>query len=119
MRLNVWHWGRTLLATIWLATGCGSGWSQVAVAPTALESEPQEVRVTRDDGSRVVFAVPRIERDSLFGEVDGQPQAMAMSEVQRLALPAASKSRRAAGTVTAITGFLVFAASWIWFATRY
>lgn len=118
MRLSARPWRRTLLAGTWLATGCGAGWSQVAVAPTALESEPMEVRVTLDNGSRVVFDVPRIERDSLFGEVDGAPRAMAMADVQRLALPVASKSKRAAGTVAVIAALLVFTAGWAYLALR-
>jgi hypothetical protein len=112
MRLSARRWQWALLPTLWIATGCGAGWSQVPVAPTALESEPMEVRVTRDDGSRVVFSVPRIERDSLFGEVDGRPRVMALSEVRRLALPVASKSRKAAGTVAVIAALAVFAAGW-------
>ena len=118
MRVSAPRWRRTLLAATCLTAGCGAGWSQVAAAPTALESEPMEVRVTLDDGSRVVFAVPRIERDTLFGEVHGRPQAMAMSEVRRLALPVASKSRRAAGTVAAIAGILVFAAGWTYIVVQ-
>ena len=104
---------RAVVATAWLATGCGAGWSQVAVTPTALESEPMEVRATLEDGSRVVVAVPRIERDTLFGEVHGQPHAMAMSEVRRLALPVASKSRRSAGTVIVVTAIGVLVAGWV------
>ena len=116
MSARRWQWA--LLPTLCVATGCGAGWSQVAVAPTALESEPMEVRVTREDGSRVVFSLPRIERDTLFGEVEGKPRAMAMAEVERLALPVASKSRRAAGTVAAIAGILVFAAGWTFLVVR-
>jgi len=118
MRLSALRWRATVLAASWLATGCGAGWSQVAVAPGALASEPMEVRVTLDDGSRVVFAVPRIEGDSLFGEVDGSYRAMPLSEVRRLALPVASKSRRAAGTVAAIAGLVVFAAGWTYLVAR-
>ena len=110
MSARRWQWA--ILPILWMATGCGAGWSQVAVAPAALEREPMEVRVTRDDGSRVVFSVPRIERDSLFGELDGRPRVMALSEVRRLALPVASKSRKAAGTVAVIAALAVFAAGW-------
>lgn len=92
--------------------GCGAGWSQVPVAPAALESEPIEVRATMADGSRLVIAVPRIERDSLFGEVDGAPFAIAMADVSRLALPAATKSKRSAGTVAVITAIAVVAFGW-------
>ena len=95
-----------------LLNACGAGWSQVPVAPAALESEPAEVRATMANGSRVVISMPRIERDSLFGEVDGTPRAMAMVDVRRLALPVASKGRRDAGTVAVITALATVVAGW-------
>ena len=111
MRLSrVGRW--VVVAATVLLCGCGAGWSQVPVAPTALESEPMEVRATLQDGSRLVLSAPRIERDSLFGEVDGRPRALPMAQVQRLALPVASKSRRAAGTAAVISALLVLAAGW-------
>jgi hypothetical protein len=117
MRLTrQWRW--MLPAVAWLVAGCGAGWRQVAVAPTALASEPQEVRVTLDDGSRLVLSAPRFEHDSLFGEVDGRPRALAMTDVKRLALPQASSSKRSAGTVAVISAIVVFVAGWAWLALR-
>lgn len=95
-----------------LLDGCGAGWSQVPVAPAALESEPTEIRVTMADGSRVVISMPRIERDSLLGDVDGTPRAMALADVHRLALPVASQSKRSAGTVAVATALAVLVAGW-------
>lgn len=118
MRLTARRSRWATLATLCLSTGCGAGWSQVAVAPAALESEPMEVRATLRDGSRLVFSAPRIERDTLFGEVGGRPRSMAMSDVERLALPVASKSRQAAGTVTTIAALVTFVAGWAYLALR-
>jgi len=117
MRLSrVRRW--VLVAATGLLCGCGAGWSQVPVAPTALASEPMEVRVTLHDGSRLVLAVPRFDGDSLFGEVDGRPRALAMAQVERLALPVASKSRRAAGTAAVVAALVVFAAGWTYVALQ-
>jgi len=103
---------RAAIGAALLLSGCGAGWSQVPVAPAALASEPTEVRATMADGSRVVVAMPRIEGDSLFGEVDGTARAIAIADVQRLALPIASRSRRSAGTVAVATALAVLAAGW-------
>ena len=103
---------RFVIGAALMLSGCGAGWSQVPVAPAALDGEPTEVRVTMADGSRAVIAMPRIVRDSLFGEVDGKPRAIAMAEVERLALPVASKSRKAAGTVAVIAALAVLGAGW-------
>jgi len=105
-----WSWA--LIGAIWVLNGCGAGWSQVPVGPAALEREHTVVRATLADGSRVVVSLPRLERDSLFGEVDGTPRAIAMADVQRLALPVASKSKRSAGTAAVIAAIAVFAAGW-------
>lgn len=102
---------RTAIVAAWLTTGCSS-WSQVAVAPTALNDEPMEVRATLGDGRRVELAIPRIERDTLFGEVNGKPLAIPMTDVRRLALPVASPSRRNAGTAAVVSALVVFAAAW-------
>ena len=111
-----WRWAA--VAAAWLSSGCGAGWSQVAVAPAALESEPSEVRVTLETGTRVVMSMPRIERDSLLGEVGGRPRAMAMTDVRRLALPVASNSRRNAGTAAVIAALAVFAAGWLYLVVQ-
>ena len=117
MRLNgSWSW--VLIAAAWLLNGCGAGWSLVPVAPAALETEHAEVRATLADGSRVIVSSPWIERDSLFGEVDGNPRAIALADVRRLALPVASKSKRSAGTVAVATALAVFAAGWAYLALR-
>ena len=118
MRLSMRRWHRTVVAASWLAAGCGAGWRQVPVAPTALAHEPTEIRVTLDDGSRLVLSMPRFEGDSLFGEVNGRPRALALTEVRRLALPQASSSRRSAGTVAVITALVVFAAGWTYLVVR-
>lgn len=107
-----------VIAATCVLYGCGAGWSQVPVAPTALMSEPMEVRATVSDGSRIVLSVPRIERDSLFGEVDGRPRVLPMTQVQRLALPVASKSRRAAGTVAVVSALVVLVAGWTYVALQ-
>jgi len=117
MRLNG-GWRRVLIAATWLLNGCGAGWSQVPVAPAPLASEHAEVRATLADGSRVVVSMPRIEHDSLFGEVDGTPRAIAMTDVHRLALPVASRSKRSAGTVAVVTALAVVAAGWAYLALR-
>lgn len=104
---------RTAIVAAWLTTGCGGSWSQVAVAPTALDNEPMEVRATLGDGRRVELAIPRIERDTLFGEVNGKPVAIPMTDVRRLALPVASPSRRNAGTAAVVSALVVFAAAWV------
>lgn len=101
-----------------LLNACGAGWSQVPVVPSALASEHAEVRATLADGSRIVVSEPRIERDSLFGEVDGTPRVMAITDVHRLALPVASKSKRSAGTVAVVTALAVVAARWAYLALR-
>jgi len=118
MRLSTRRWRWAVLAAGWLVAGCGAGWRQVPVTPTALASEPTEVRVTLDDGSRLVLSLPRFEGDSLFGEVDGRPRALAMTAVRRLALPEASSSKRSAGTVAVIAALVVFAAGWTYLAVR-
>lgn len=103
---------RVVIGAAVMLNGCGAGWSQVPVAPAALESGHAEVRATLADGSRVVVSMPRIERDSLVGEVDGTPWAIAMADVHRLALPVASRSRRSAGTAAVGTALAVLAAGW-------
>lgn len=110
MRGN-WRWA--VIGAGLLTSGCGSNWSQVAVAPTALDGDPGEVRVTLEGGRRVVVAMPRIERDSLLGDVDGMPWALALTDVRRLALPEASSNKRSAGTVAVVAALAVFAAGWL------
>ncbi len=113
MRLTTCRQGWVLLASVALVSGCGSNWRQVAVAPTALASEPTEVRVTGSDGNRFVMTMPRFEGDSLLGEVHGRRRAMATADVRRLALPEASSSRRSAGTATVVSALAVLVAGWV------
>lgn len=108
------HWA--VIGSAWLASACGSNWSQVAVSPAALESEPSEVRITLESGRRVVVGMPRIEHDSLFGEVGGTPRAIPMADVNRLALPVASTSRRTAGTAAVLSAVVVFIGGWAYLA---
>lgn len=105
-----------VIGSAWVASACGSNWSQVAVSPAALEREPSEVRITLESGRRVVVGMPRIEHDSLFGEVNGTPRAMAMADIHRLALPVASSSRRTAGTAAVLSAVVVFIGGWAYLA---
>jgi ferric-dicitrate binding protein FerR (iron transport regulator) len=88
---------RMLLLLLCATTGC-TGWRQVAVSPEALGAEPQEVRVTLPDGTRLELSAARIANDSIYGSHDGREIALPLDQVRRLALPSASKSRHAAAT---------------------
>jgi len=102
---------RSGIVAAMLATGACTGWRQVAVSPTALPGEPQEVRVTRPDGTRLTLTNAQIVNDSIVGSSDGQRLALPLSDVRRMAVPATSSSKRAAG-LTVLGGALAALALW-------
>jgi ferric-dicitrate binding protein FerR (iron transport regulator) len=86
-----------ILLLLCATTGC-AGWRQVAVSPEALAAEQQEVRLTLPDGTRLELSAARIANDSIYGSHAGQPIALPLEDVRRMAVPAASKSRQVAAT---------------------
>lgn len=93
------------------STGCAA-WRQVEVAPTALATEPQEVRITHPDGTRLVLYDPRIANDTLYGTMKEGKYAIALADVRRMAVPSASRSEVAAGTTFVGVAVGVFLISW-------
>ena len=82
-----------LLLLVGITSGC-SRW-QVATAPAAevvANSHPEKVRITAKAGGSVVLEAPRVERDSLHGQIPGsatpgtplQERSLALTDVATL-----------------------------------
>ena len=76
-----------LLSFLLVAQGCTS-WKQrpLTAGVTPAFSTERPVRITRSDRSEIVLEHPRIEGDSLIGDVGNPPQrvAVALRDVQRI-----------------------------------
>ena len=82
------RWRKTVASAV-VAThlaACHS-WRVEAVPPTQLlaTSHPSEIRVTRQDSSKVVLATPGIVRDSLWGWSRGAELGMPLTDVRAIA----------------------------------
>jgi hypothetical protein len=106
-----------MLALLLLGTAC-TAWRQVEVAPTALSTEPKEVRLTHLDGTRLVLSDPRIVNDTLYGTINEGRYGIALADVQRIAVPSASNSERAAGTTFVGVAVAAFLLSWVIFVVE-
>ena len=79
-------WARTerLAFAIWLAASAGActSWQAVDVSPEQLltEKHPDEIRVTRQDGSRVELVAPQAVGDTLVGVL--HPSSAVIGTVQ-------------------------------------
>jgi hypothetical protein len=74
-----------LLAVVAIPAGACMSWKTQAVSPDqSLAKRPNQVRVTRADGSKVILLRPAIVADSLVGEPPGDS---AKRIAQRLAIP--------------------------------
>jgi hypothetical protein len=79
------------------AAGCaGRQWHVLPSPPDSLASWPNEVRVTLNDGTRVVVASPRLRNDSLFGRGETGLVALPLASVSRVAVEGANPDRPAA-----------------------
>ena len=59
-----------------------------------LENEqPEKVRVTQTNGSRVELVAPKVRADSLVGTVKGDTVSIALSEVQKVEVKEADSTR--------------------------
>jgi hypothetical protein len=62
---------RTAIATLLFSLGCAT-WQPAAESPAVLirDQEPPRVRLTLDDGSRMIVRTPQLVRDSVHGVPD-------------------------------------------------
>lgn len=111
-----------LLLAAGLSSAC-TGWKtqSVTAARVVAERRPHQIRVTRQDGSRVVLDRPEILGDTLFGHFrdpwpkDGRPRpAVALADVRGVAIRRLSAVGTAALILTtaALTGVVALAAAW-------
>jgi hypothetical protein len=70
------------------------------------DEQPDSLRVTLYDGSRVVLGEPVVSGDSLTGSADGQQRSIPLSQVRELDIRGVSAGK----TALAAVGLLVFAA---------
>jgi hypothetical protein len=110
-----------LIAMLGIPAGACTSWKTQPVAPDqTLAKSPNQVRVTRSDGSKVVLRRPAIVEDSLVGEPPGDPArriaqrlAIPLSDVQSVAVQQVNAGR----TVLLLTGVGLTAAAVIAAAT--
>jgi len=77
------------IATAVMLTGCAA-WAPAQVAPSSLDGEPREVRVTLMNGMRFPVTEPRMTADSLFGAMVGpphEPVALPVAWIRTIDLP--------------------------------
>jgi hypothetical protein len=75
------------LALIVTGQAACSSWHVESASPAqVLESHPGKVRVRRTDGTHLVLSHPHVVQDSLVGQVHGQPGAVALVEVDDVAV---------------------------------
>ena len=105
-----------VLAT--LAAGCTT-WRVQWISPETViqRDQPSVVEVTRVDSSRVVVHAPHIVGDSLFGDVDGAVESVALTQIAYVAVRrgdgAANSSLTLVGALAALLGLsAIVAASW-------
>jgi hypothetical protein len=79
-----------LLLLAWTTSACMHWKVQDALPEQVATRRPYEVRVTRDDGSRVVLRRPEIVGDTLYGAARGRTAAprpgVALADVSEVAL---------------------------------
>ena len=98
-----------LLSLLLVAQGCTS-WKQrpLTAGVTPAFSTERPVRITLSDRSEIVLERPRIEGDSLIGDVGNPPQrvAVALRDVQRIDERSVSLART--GGLVVGTGAVLF-----------
>jgi hypothetical protein len=85
------HVGRSMVrSAVTVLASCAAGWRVVPVSPMAIDSLGPKVRVTRQNGQRVVIDEPVIRGDSVAGTSDTGKVAVPLPDIARVAIPAAA-----------------------------
>jgi hypothetical protein len=94
------------LALAGIAGCAGKQWQVLPVAPESLGAWAGKLRLTLNDGSRLVVMSPQVRNDSVFGGSEGGPVALALSQVSRVAVEAPNPDKPRATMVVLLAAGL-------------
>jgi hypothetical protein len=85
------------------AAGCaGKQWQVLPASPDTLGAWADVVRLTLNDGTRLVVTSPQVRNDSVVGRGQGGSVAIPLSQVSRVAVEAPNPDKPAATRVALV-----------------
>ncbi len=87
--------------------GCaGKQWQVLPASPDSVSSLPGEVRLTLNDGTRLVVTSPQVRNDSVFGRSESGRVALPLSQVSRVAVEGLNPDKPGATRVVLVAAGL-------------
>ena len=88
------------------AACAGKQWQVLPTSPDSLGAWSSEVRLTLNDGTRLVVTSPQVRNDSVFGRSQGGLVALPLSRVTRVAVEVPNPDKPAAWRVVLVAAGL-------------
>ena len=92
------------------AACAGKQWQVLPTPPDSLGQWAGEVRLTLNDGTRLVMTSPQVRNDSVFGRSDNGPVGLPLSGVSRVAVEGRNPNKPAATRVLLVAAGITIVA---------
>lgn len=94
------------LALVGVAACASKQWQVLPASPDSLGAWADVVRLTLNDGTRLVVTSPQVRNDSVFGRSGGGRVALPLSQVSRVAVEEPNPDKSAATRVALVAAGL-------------